>query len=1232
MPNARLIQSIVFGNNLLSLSNGTFSGCSSLKLVDLPSSLTTIGDRCFENCTGFTNFLVPATITTVGDAILTGCANLTELVVEERSTMEGFSQNWKNGVPDTVKTSIGFRIALDYNHATIPGEDAVSVKQDGGYQLPIPERTGYKFLGWYDSMTNGNRLTDENGQSLSAYAFGRSVTVYALWEANINEVVFMPNGGEGVQFTQEIATDTSAVLSKNPFTKKGYTFAGWGTTSYSVNYTDEAEYVMGSNSTYTLYAIWKANENTLHFDSNGGNGGSMSDMKIASDAKATLLKNGFTRSGYEFAGWAESANGSKVYSDGETYSMGLESSYTMYALWKPKTYSITYKLNGGQTSESNKTTYDIESDSFSLVNPVREGYIFVGWSGTGLDGNENLSVSVSTGTYGDLTFTANWKAIEYQITYDLDGGQNNSGNPGTYTIERLITLLPPTKTGYTFKGWSDGGVIAKGSTGEKTFTATWEISGYKINYNLNGGINHPSNPDEYNVDNDTITLKEPTRVGYTFKGWSDGGAIEHGSTGVKTFTASWEVITYKITYILGGGVNAPENSGTYTVEDVITLVPPTKAGYRFDGWSNGGLIEKGSTGDKEFTATWSIIDYKISYELNGGTNHAKNPESYTVNSADITLNEPTRPGYRFEGWSDGGTIPHGSNGDKTFVAQWEANSNTIKYDPNGGNGTMSDSIMHTDESAKLSQNTYARTGYVFAGWATEQGGVVQYKDESLYTMGAESEVILYAVWTPVTYRISYDLAGGNETSNPSEYNIETDNITLIIPTRPGYTFTGWSGTGIDGTSKAVTVEKGSVGNRTYTANWEANRNTIVFHPNGGTGTMENQTIPTDESQTLTRNGFTKAGYTFDGWAISSDTAVKYQDGASYTMGVEETYHLYAIWTPNQYLVSYDSNGGMISSNFTTIVYDNDYQLLIPSQIGFVFLGWKLENDEWLTDGSGVIDNKMLSTSALKQISVKAMWKERIESIGLNFKLSSYGDGYELSGIGTCLDAEIVIPEYYNGKPVISIGNYVFYENSKIVKIDIPNSIMHIGYFNFDYCDNLVFNVDEQKSSYLGNDGNPYLVLCNIRTVESVFITKYETRLIPHSCSISSSIIEFTITSNIIQADFFNSNRSKLKKVIINASTDALGLEFYNCDSLEEVWISATVMKITRPLFAMCDNLNEIHFSGTIEQWKSLDKKDGWNALSGGWQGNAESTFHGTTRTIKVICSNGVYVEEGKVYP
>ena len=1251
-------------SSIRSIGENAFDGCKALAELTLSDQLTTVKAGAFSGCASLKTVYLPATVEYLGRAAFSGCVGLESVVFEERDGGIGtFDIAWREGMSDHTKVDIGFKLTLDYGKSTGSiGAKTVAVIRDGNFSMPVPVRAGYTFVGWFTAVTDGEQLTDAEGKSLKKYdkdeaiilyavfeanankvsfdanggtgsmpeqtiytdeiaklvanTFAKagytfvgwatapdgkkvyndtqsvemgmeSFTLYAVWEAKINTIHFDANGGSGEAFSQDIATDETRVLTKNTYTKNGYTFIGWATTpSGAIAYADQESYTMGTDASYTLYAVWKlvdysvsyelnggvddrnptiynflsdsftlhnpmrpgytflgwsgtgidglslsvtiatgsvgnrsytanwkANENTLHFDANGGNGGSMSDMKIASDAKAALLKNGFTRSGYEFAGWAESANGSKVYSDEETYSMGLESSYTLYALWKPKTYSITYKLNGGQTSESNKTTYDIESDSFSLVNPVREGYIFVGWSGSGLDSNENLSVSVSTGTYGDLTFTANWKAIEYQITYDLDGGQNNSGNPGTYTIEQLITLLPPTKTGYTFKGWSDGGVIAKGSTGEKTFTAIWEISGYKINYNLNGGINHPSNPDEYNVDNDTITLKEPTRLGYRFIGWSDGGVIEHGSTGaktftaswevitykiiyildggvnapgnsetytvedvitlipptkvgyrfdgwsnggliekgstgdkeftaiwsiidykisyelngginhaknpesytvdsddimlneptrlgyrfigwsdggviehgstgVKTFTASWEVITYKITYILDGGVNAPENSGTYTVEDVITLVPPTKAGYHFDGWSNGGLIEKGSTGDKEFTATWSIIDYKISYELNGGTNHAKNPESYTVNSADITLNEPTRPGYRFVGWSDGGTIPHGSTGDKTFVAQWEANSNTIKFDPNGGNGTMSDSTMRTDESAKLLRNTYTRTGYVFAGWATEQGGVVQYKDESLYTMGAESEVILYAVWTPVTYRISYDLAGGNETSNPGEYNIETDNITLIIPTRPGYTFTGWSGTGIDGKQKLVTISKGSIGERQYTANWEANRNTIVFHPNGGTGTMENQTIPTDESQALTRNGFSKVGYTFAGWAISSDTAVKYQDGVSYTMGVEETYHLYAIWTPNQNTLTFDGNGATSGSMDALRKY-SDEKFTLPgvgfTKTGYSFKGWsKAPNGTVLVqDGAGY------TMDCQDQVILYAVWEARQYTITLN---------------------------------------------------------------------------------------------------------------------------------------------------------------------------------------------------------------------------------------------------------
>ena len=125
----------------------------------------------------------------------------------------------------------------------------------------------------------------------------------------------------------------------------------------------------------------------------------------------------------------------------------------------------------------------------------------------------------------------------------------------------------------------------------KEFTAIWSIIDYKISYELNGGINHAKNPESYTVDSDDIMLNEPTRLGYRFIGWSDGGVIEHGSTGAKHLQHRGKSLHTKSS-IFGWRCKCPGNSETYTVEDVITLIPPTKVGYRFDGWSNGGLIEK----------------------------------------------------------------------------------------------------------------------------------------------------------------------------------------------------------------------------------------------------------------------------------------------------------------------------------------------------------------------------------------------------------------------------------------------------------------------------------------------------------------------------------------------------------------------------------------------------------------------------------------------------------------
>lgn len=1118
------LESVSLNDNLTKLADSTFNGCLKLNDLQLPSALTEIGANCFVNCQALENIAIPATTTMVGANILNGCTGLKKIVLEDRSgDLSGFDKDWKSGISDTVELKVGFRISLDYNGATSGNEAATSIVSVGeNYTLPVPKRVGYKFVGWYDGIKDANKLTDENGKSVGAYEKYESISAYAIWEANLNEIVFNANGGEGEMDNQKIATDATIALNECLYTKKGYTFAGWGTTANGeVNYSDKADYMMGTNAQYILYAIWTPNNNTLHFESNGGSG-KMSDITIATDAKEKLSANAFTKTGYDFVGWAETENGSKVYSDGDSYTMGTENA-TLYALWTPKTYKITYNLNGGQLAVQNKATYNIETATFTLNNPTKRGYEFKGWSGSNLAGSENQSVFIEAGTYGELTFTANWTAIEYSITYNLNEGTNNSANPKTYTVEQEVRLQDPERKGYKFSGWTDNGLISKDSIGEKTFTASWEIIEYNIIYNLEGGTNDSSNPTKYNVNTPKITLKAPTKLGYKFIKWTNGGIIENGSTGDKSFTAKWEIVTYKITYNLDGGTNNINNPAAYNVHDNITLVEPTKTGYKFIGWSDNGKIPVNSTGDKVFTANWEIIGYRITYVLNGGTNSELNKDYYNVENEEIILAAPTRAGYTFNEWSDNGKIPAHSTGDKEFVASWTANQNTLKFNANGGNGgEMPDVTLSTDEEYKLPKNALTRYGYTFAGWSTKADGTVEFEDESVYTMGADSEVTLYAIWSPITYKITYELKGG-ETENITEYSIETGEFSLSAPTRAGYTFTGWSGSNLTGEDNlTVTIADGTYGTLSFVAHWQANENTLVFDANGGVGSMESQKGFTDSTLILNANAFTRKGYDFDGWSAIKDgekqyadesvygmgtsstntlyavwtphlntlildgngntsgsmnnmdihsgetkaldkntyekqgytfigwaeTAngnVVYTDCANYTMGVELTVTLYAVWQANEYTISMNPQNG---SSITTqkVTYDESYTLSVPTRVGYTFDGWFTEvggNGTRLTEADG---NGIANWTVADNITVYAKW---LGTEGLVY--TANGSEYLVSGISDKTITEAYIPEYYNGKLVTAIGENAFSGCDKLTAVYMENTIETIGIGAFSGC-------------------------------------------------------------------------------------------------------------------------------------------------------------------------------------
>ena len=360
------------------------------------------------------------------------------------------------------------------------------------------------------------------------------------------------------------------------------------------------------------------------------------------------------------------------------------------------TYTITYDMNGGGDNPAgNPSGYTVKSGDIRLSAPVssRAGYEFSGWL---LSGDESFALStdvtVQTSRRGNYTYIAQWKALTYSLTYELNGGSVSPDNPASYDVEtETFTLNNPVKTGYIFGGWTGTSLdaaaatvtVAKGSTGNRAYSALWSAEVYTISYDLDGGEVSPDNPAGYTIESDDFTLTQPTREGYSFAGWtgtdlteaSTDVTIPAGSTGNREYSAVWSAEVYTISYDLQGGEVSPDNPAAYTIEsDDFTLTQPTKDGYSFAGWIGTDLTEAstdvtipaGSTGNREYSAVWSIDVYTISYDLDGGEVSPDNPAGYTIESSDFTLTQPTREGYSFAGWT--GTDLTGASTDVTISA------------------------------------------------------------------------------------------------------------------------------------------------------------------------------------------------------------------------------------------------------------------------------------------------------------------------------------------------------------------------------------------------------------------------------------------------------------------------------------------------------------------------------------------------------------------------------------
>ena len=377
-----------------------------------------------------------------------------------------------------------------------------------------------------------------------------------------------------------------------------------------------------------------------------GTGSAVTDMKPHNNI-LTLRGALFTRAGYTQVGWSTVDGGEKVYGFEDIYTKN--EALTLYPVWNTNKYTITFDTNGG--SEIAPITQDYGTEITTPDNPTRKGYTFKGW-------DKEIPKTMPA---ENITVKAQWEINQYTITFDTNGGSEIAPITQDYGTE-ITAPDNPTRKGYTFKGWDKE--IPKTMPAENiTVKAQWEINQYTITFDTNGGSEIAPITQDYGTE---ITAPDnPTRKGYTFKGWDKEIPKTMPAENI-TLKAQWEINQYTITFDTNGGSEIAPITQDYGTE-ITAPDKPTRKGYTFKGWDKE--IPKTMPAENiTLKAQWEINQYTITFDTNGGSEIAPITQDY---GTEITApDKPTRKGYTFKGWDK--EIPKTMPAENiTITARWK---------------------------------------------------------------------------------------------------------------------------------------------------------------------------------------------------------------------------------------------------------------------------------------------------------------------------------------------------------------------------------------------------------------------------------------------------------------------------------------------------------------------------------------------------------------------------------
>ena len=851
--------------------------------------------------------------------------------------------------------------------------------EDADYTLPVPEKTDYVFLGWFEKAD----FSDTEVKILDT-ADAENKTYYANWKKVTYTITF-----NGTQYTVEKDAKISEATDANG-NKLG---TAMDNVTYPKGYEADGFYIKGDTSAAVtkdtpatgnmeIVAAKKATVYTITYELDGGSlDGTQKNEYTVEDADYTLPTP--AKAGYTFLGWYE--KGVKV----EILDTADAENKTYVASWRAPAatvYKVTFKGTDYDVTQNNAlyTNEDLK-DAMDEAS-VKQGYNVT--FNTKDDGTGAI-VDTSYVPTGDVTIYAIEKAIVYTITYEENGGDDIADD--TYTIEDAdITLPVPTRDGYVFRGWYEeagfsGDVVTVLDTADlenKTYYAKWVLDNAVLSF-------------DHEISSDIVTLKvmlnaipadiddiAAMSIRYDF----DNKKLEYVSTtsnvGEVTAASAGYISWYTTSnYITADTLTAKDNvlfTITFNVKD--GQYGTTKVSYTSAEITASEPVGNPAVAEK-YTKKYETIDlgtqvqtYTITYVENGGDDIPDG--SYTAGDADITLPTPTRAYYAFKGWYEESDfsgdavveLDTADAEDKTYYAKWVIETATLGFSSEIIGNTVKiyvtldeipsdiDEISAFTLKYKHPDNklTYVSGATAFGGQFSSQDGYISWYNEN----NAITSEALKANNIVATLEFSKtDSASGIETF---EYT-----AVEIVASKP-------VGNPAIATKYITKKEEVQLDAATYVVTFKEQ----TYNITPGNALSSNALLVAAMNEAANKSGYT---VTFKADGTGENVTTAYVPTGSMTV--------YVVENAIEYSITYELDGGALDGTQKTsyTVEDADYTLPTPAKDNYDFLGW-YENG---------VKVDVLDTADAENKTYYASWKYNIPALDV-YKITFNGNVYDVT--------------------------------------------------------------------------------------------------------------------------------------------------------------------------------------------------------------------------------------------